>query len=42
MNHLVLEVFLILGAFGIGCWLGEREANRKLRDHRQPFRYLRP
>lgn len=38
----LLTVFLVLAGVGFGCWLGERDARRKPRDHRQPFRYWRP
>lgn len=41
-HAICLAVCLIFAAIGFGCWMGERDANKKPRDHRQPFRYWRP
>jgi hypothetical protein len=39
---ILIQTCLVLAALGLGCWLGERDARKKPRDHRQPFRYWRP
>lgn len=41
LQAICLAVCLILAGIGFGCWIGERETHRKLRDHRQPLRFWR-
>lgn len=36
-----MTVFLVLAALAAGICIGEHNARKKPRDHRQPFRYWR-